>query len=91
MPTMKGAGSILFGIDFMQGLKHIYVTERSVNVKKEFDNYTWQQDPKTGRFINVPVDNYNHAIDGIRYVCYMELLGHANRNMRQTKRYNGYF
>ena len=65
----------------MQGLKHIYVTERSVNVKKEFDNYTWQQDPKTGRFINVPVDNYNHAIDGIRYVCYMELLGHANADM----------
>ena len=91
MPTMKGAGSILFGIDFMQGLNHIYVTERSPNIKKEFDNYTWQQDPKTGRFINVPVDNYNHAIDGIRYVCYMELLGHANRNMKQAKKYSGYF
>ena len=90
-PTTKGAGSILFGIDFMQGLKHIYVTERSLNIKKEFDNYTWQQDPKTGKFINVPVDNYNHAIDGIRYVCYMELLGHANRNMQQRKNYSGYF
>lgn len=91
MPTTKGAGSVLFGIDFMQGLKHIYVTERSINIWKEFKNYTWQQDPKTGRFINIPVDNYNHAIDGIRYVCWMELLGHAYRNMESPKSYNGYF
>lgn len=91
MTTTKGANSVLFGIDYMQGLKHIYVTEKSLNVKKEFDNYTWQQDPKTGQFINVPVDNYNHAIDGVRYVCWMELLGHAYRNMSTPKSYNGYF
>lgn len=91
MSTSKGAGSILFGIDFMQSLKRIYVTERSLNIKKEFDNYTWQQDPKTGRFINVPCDNYNHAIDGIRYVCWMELLGHANRNLAKPRSLNGYF
>ena len=91
MPTTKGAGSVLFGIDFMQGLKHIYVTEKSINIWKEFKNYTWQQDPKTGRFVNIPVDNYNHAIDGIRYVCWMELLGHAYRNMQSPKSYNGYF
>lgn len=89
--TTKGANSVLFGIDFMQGLKHIYVTENSVNVWKEFKNYTWQQDPKTGKFINIPCDNYNHAIDGIRYVCWMELLGHAYRNMDRPKTYNGYF
>ena len=90
-PTTKGQGSVLFGIDFMQGLKHIYVTENSVNIWKEFKNYTWQQDPKTGQFINIPCDNYNHAIDGIRYVCWMELLGHAYRNMQSPKSYNGYF
>lgn len=91
LSTTKGAGSVSFGIDFMQGLRRIYVTERSLDVKREFDNYTWQQDPKTGRFINVPVDNYNHAIDGIRYVCTMELLGLAYRNMPQRKSYEGYF
>lgn len=91
MQTSKGGNSVLFGLDYMQGLRHIYITENSLNVKKEFDNYTWQQDPKTGRFINVPVDNYNHAIDGIRYVCWMELLGHAYRNMQSPKSYNGYF
>ena len=91
MSTRKGAGSILFGLDYMQGLKHIYITEHSLNIKKEFDNYTWMQDPKTGRFINTPVDNYNHAIDGTRYVCWMELLGHAYRNVGAPKSYNGYF
>lgn len=89
--TTKGAGSVLFGIDFMQGLKHIYITEKSLNIHKEFKNYTWQQDPKTARFVNIPCDNYNHAIDGIRYVCWMELLGHAYRNMDGKKSYNGYF
>lgn len=91
LSTTKGAGSVNFGIDFMQGLRRIYVTERSLDIKREFDNYTWQQDPKTGRFVNVPVDNYNHAIDGIRYVCTMELLGLAYRNMPQRKSYDGYF
>ena len=37
MSTTKGGGSVLFGIDFMQGLKHIYVTDKSLNVKKEFE------------------------------------------------------
>lgn len=91
LSTTKGAGSVNFGIDFMQGLKHIYVTEHSLNIKKEFDNYTWMQDPKTGYFTNIPVDSYNHAIDGIRYVCTMELLGMAYRNRPQRKSYNGIF
>lgn len=91
LSTIKGAGSVNFGIDFMQGLKRIYITEHSLNVSKEFKNYTWQQDPKTGHFINTPVDNFNHAIDGIRYVCTMELLGMAYRDMPKPKSYNGYF
>jgi len=90
MPVRKGGNSVLFGLDYMQGLKHIYVTEKSANVWKEFKNYTWQQNPKTGQYVNVPCDNYNHAIDGIRYVCWMELLGHAYRNT-DRKSYNGYF
>ena len=91
MATVKGAGSVNFGIDFMQGLHHIYVTEHSLNAWKEFQNYTWQQDPKTGRFINIPVDDNNHIIDGVRYVCTMELMGVAYRNMPDHKSYNGYF
>lgn len=76
--SKKGAGSVEDGIQFMQGLQ-IFITERSVNIKKEFDNYTWQQD-KTGKWLNIPVDDYNHAIDGVRYVCYNELMGKKDKN-----------
>ena len=76
--TKKGAGSVVDGIQFMQGLQ-IFITERSVNFIKEFDNYTWQQD-KDGRWLNVPVDDFNHGIDGARYVCFNELMGKRNKD-----------
>lgn len=72
-PIRKFPGSIEAGIDFMK-TKKIYITENSLNAKKEFDNYTYQQD-KDGKWLNRPVDNYNHVIDGVRYVCMMELMG----------------
>lgn len=72
-PVRKFPGSIEAGIDFMK-TKKIYITENSLNAKKEFDNYTYQQD-KDGKWLNRPVDNYNHVIDGVRYVCMMELMG----------------
>lgn len=77
LATRKGAGSVTDGIQFMQGLQ-ICITEKSVNAKKEFDNYTWQQD-KNGVWLNVPVDDYNHIIDGARYVVYNELMGKKNK------------
>lgn len=40
----------------------IIVTERSYNVKKELRNYVWN-DKKS----ETPVDEYNHAIDAMRY------------------------
>ncbi len=72
-PVEKGQGSVKAGIDKMKTMK-IYVTSRSVNAIKEFKNYTYQQD-KTGKWLNEPIDNFNHIIDGARYVVLMELLG----------------
>ena len=82
LATKKGAGSVVDGIQFMQGLV-IYITEHSVNFIKEFDNYTWMQD-KDGRWLNVPVDDYNHGIDGARYVCYNELMGKRNKEQEHS-------
>lgn len=69
----KYAGSVKAGIDYMKGLK-IYITENSINAKKELDNYTYQQD-KNGKWLNEPIDDYNHILDGVRYVCMMEKMG----------------
>ena len=57
----------------MQQFK-IHVTSRSVNIRKEFNNYTWQQD-KEGNWRNVPIDMWNHGLDGIRYVVLDKVLG----------------
>jgi phage terminase large subunit len=65
-PVTKGADSINYGIQIMQ--EHNYlVTKKSVNLIKEFQKYTWQKDKKTNDKLNKPIDNWNHAIDGVRY------------------------
>lgn len=61
----KGADSINYGIGRMQELK-LNVTEDSLNLINELRNYVWATD-RNGDPINKPIDNYNHAIDGIRY------------------------
>jgi len=70
----KGADSILFGIQVMQG-QHYLVTSRSLNLIKEFRNYSWDED-KNGAKMNRPIDNWNHGIDAVRY-HEMEVLGMA--------------
>ena len=61
----KGADSIKFGIQIMQGQEYL-VTEDSTNLIKELRNYSWDVD-KTGERLNKPIDKYNHAIDAVRY------------------------
>lgn len=65
IPTIKGPGSITKGIQFVQS-KKISVTKRSVNIIREYRNYTWITD-KDGKIINEPIDLNNHHMDGIRY------------------------
>lgn len=72
-PVKKFSGSIEAGISKMLEYS-IAITERSVNVIKEFKNYTYKQD-KEGKWLNAPIDCYNHAIDAVRYVVMNELLG----------------
>jgi len=64
----KYPGSVLDGIKLMQQYQPFFVTERSINLKKEFDNYTWIKDPETGKFTKQPIDTFNHLIDPARYV-----------------------
>ena len=65
IPSVKGPDSIKFGINTMKEFR-INVTKSSLNIIKEFRNYSWQKD-KHGEFTETPVDNWNHAIDAIRY------------------------
>lgn len=82
-PVTKFQGSINAGIMKMQQFK-IHVTRRSVNIRKEFNNYTWQQD-KEGKWRNVPIDMWNHGLDGIRYVVLDKVLGAYGSGMSASE------
>jgi len=85
IPVEKFQGSIEAGITKMLEYK-ICVTKYSYNVIKELKNYTWQQD-KDGKYINKPIDMYNHCIDAMRYVVLTEILGKKSGKKDLT----GYF
>lgn len=65
LPAVKGAGSINTGIAFIQAQKISY-TKRSVNLKKEYDNYAWFEN-KDGVTLNEPKPGYDHLMDALRY------------------------
>ena len=65
VPSIKGAGSINAGIDFMKQFK-IYIHPSCVKTIEEFDTYIYKQD-KDGKWLNEPIDANNHIIDAIRY------------------------
>lgn len=66
VPVQKYKGSIEAGIAKMQTMK-IHVTKDSTNVIKEFKNYTYEKN-REGKYMNTPIDMFNHAIDATRYV-----------------------
>lgn len=66
LPTKKGKGSIESGIKYIQQFDKVYIHTDCRNTYDEFCNYQWKQD-KNGDNMPVPVDNFNHAIDAIRY------------------------
>ena len=71
-PTAKGPDSVRAGILKMQDYQ-LVLTPNSVNVAKELNNYVWH-DKKS----DTPIDDYNHAIDAIRY-AFMYMKDKPNR------------
>lgn len=63
--SIKGQGSVRAGIDFMQGFK-IIIHPSCERTAEEFGLYSYKQD-KEGNWLNEPVDENNHIIDGMRY------------------------
>jgi phage terminase large subunit len=63
----KGADSIRNSIDTLQQYE-LYITKDSLNGIKEARNYKWATD-KEGNKLNVPIDDFNHFWDGVRYVA----------------------
>ena len=67
-PTIKKSGSILSGIALLQDYE-IVVDAKSLGIIRELNNYVWKDKNA------VPVDDFNHCLDGIRYACMYLLQG----------------
>lgn len=65
IPAVKGKDSVVNGIQLIQD-KKVMVTKRSTNLIKEYRNYFWAKD-REGKTLNVPIDDFNHAMDALRY------------------------
>lgn len=61
----KGKDSVNNGIQYIQDF-HIVIHPRCVNFLIEISNYTWLVD-KFGKKLNVPIDDFNHLMDAMRY------------------------
>lgn len=66
-PADKPKGSVTAGISLLKDMI-VYVTEDSAELWNEYKNYKWALD-KNKNPTNEPIDEYNHLIDPIRYVC----------------------
>ena len=66
-PSIKGQGSITYGISLLQDYD-IIVSPDSTNLIKELNNYRWLE-----RKSNTPIDKYNHLIDAVRYAVGYQL------------------
>ena len=65
VPVAKGKGSVVAGITAVQAYK-INVTQESLGIIDELRNYSWRRDVNN-KYINEPMDKYNHALDALRY------------------------
>ena len=69
----KGKDSIKNGIQWIQDLE-IIIHPRCVNFLTEISNYTWDKD-KFGTKLNVPIDDFNHLMDAMRYALEKYIAG----------------
>lgn len=69
-PADKGPDSVRAGVNIMLEREFCY-TEDSENIATESQQYVWRLD-KNKEPTNEPKDEYNHAMDSIRYNIYTE-------------------
>ena len=77
--------NIKTGIDILTRYR-VNVTEKSINLKREVENYKWKWDKDNDKATNVPIDNWNHLIDAIRYWSLHYLIGVLRNRKRNINK-----
>ena len=67
VPAIKGQGSVTYGISLLQDYDLI-IDPDSTDLIKELNNYVWLEKKS-----QTPCDNWNHAIDALRYAVSYQL------------------
>jgi len=67
VPAIKGQGSITYGISLLQDYD-LVIDPESTDIIKELNNYCWLEKKS-----QTPVDNFNHALDALRYAVSYQL------------------
>jgi phage terminase large subunit len=86
LPAIKGAGSVTARIQFVQD-QQISVTSKSLNLLKEYRAHMWKTDKTTGRFLKIPEDGNDHAIQAAEYGL-NSILAPANYQQEAHVTYN---
>lgn len=81
-PSYKGK-EIEAQISWLQGWD-IFVTKTSTNLIHEFRNYLWDTD-RDGNRLNVPIKEYDHAMDAFRYAAFGQLAEFRRPAMTKTR------
>ena len=65
-PAAKGAGSVDYGMKWLQGRTIVIDAKRTPHAAEEFVHYEYERD-RTGAFLTGYPDRNNHTIDAVRY------------------------
>ena len=71
-----------WSIELVQN-ERISITQRSLNVIREYRNYMWDTD-KDGNYINKPSHDFSHSMDAIRYAFVNMLKTYKPREFKQS-------
>lgn len=77
-PADKGPGSLNAGIVLMKCYP-LHTSPDNTDLNDEATNYSWAK-RRDGTVLDYPADEYNHAIDALRYAIYTHLRVRAERN-----------
>ena len=80
-PAIKGAGSIIEGIKFIQSYNTVFILSKCKKTIYEFGSYKYKENAKTGEIMPEPVDKNNHAIDAIRYGLNPLIIGRRGQGV----------
>jgi len=74
IPCIKGQGSVLAGINLLRSYR-IFIHRTSIDLQREFEQYSWVKCRQSGELTDEPEDRNNHGIDAVRYWAGREIAG----------------